>query len=87
MKKCVSKNSNMILVERNKVLMDDAKAEQTFNTFFSNIVETLNIAGDESILSDTRNCRSRHQRCSRKKMFLKNSKNSQGIMPQVCNFT
>ena len=38
-----------------KVLADDAKIAETFNSFFGNIVNTLNIEKDESISCDTGN--------------------------------
>ena len=38
-----------------KVLTDDAKIAETFNSFFGNIVNTLNIEKDESISCDTGN--------------------------------
>ena len=44
------KNSKVTHVERNEVLIDDAKIVQTFNTFFSNIVYTLNIDRNKNIL-------------------------------------
>ena len=49
LEKKVSSNSKMTLVERNKVLIDDAKIAQTFSTFFGNIVDTLNIERNKSI--------------------------------------
>ena len=42
----------MTLVEGGKVLTDDAKIAETFNSFFGNIVKTLNIEKDESIFCD-----------------------------------
>ena len=41
-----SKNSKIILGEDGKVLTDDAKIAETFNSFFGNIVNTLNIEKD-----------------------------------------
>ena len=43
MKKNGSKNNKITLVEGGKVLTDDAKIAETFNSFFGNIVNTLNI--------------------------------------------
>ena len=34
-------------------MTDDAKIAETFNSFFGNIMNTLNIAKDESIFCDT----------------------------------
>ena len=48
-----SKNNKIILVEGGKVLTDDAKIAETFNSFFENIVSTLNIENDESIFCDS----------------------------------
>ena len=36
-----------------KVLTDDAKTGETFNSFFGNIVNTVNTEKDESIFCDT----------------------------------
>ena len=51
--KNASKNNKITLVEGGKVLTDDAKIAETFNSFFGNIVNTLNIEKDESIFCDT----------------------------------
>ena len=48
-----SKNKKITLVESGKVLTDDAKIAETFNSFFGNIVNTLNIKKYESIFCDT----------------------------------
>ena len=50
-----SKNNKITLVEGGKVLTDDTKIAETFNSFFGNIVNTLNIEKDESIFCDTGN--------------------------------
>ena len=42
-----SKNNKITLVEGGKVLTDDAKIAETFNSFFGNIVNTLNMEKDE----------------------------------------
>ena len=48
-----SKSNKITLVEGGKVLTDDTKIAETFNSFFGNIVNTLNIEKDESIFCDT----------------------------------
>ena len=48
-----SKNNKITLDEGGKVLTDDAKIAETFNSFFGNIVNTLNIQKDENIFYDT----------------------------------
>ena len=47
------KNNKITLVEGGKVLTDDVKIAETFNSFFGNIVSTLNIENDESVFCDT----------------------------------
>ena len=44
-----SKNNKITLVEGGKVLTDDAKIAETFNSFFGNNVNTLNTEKDESV--------------------------------------
>ena len=44
-----SKTKKITLVEGGKVLTDDAKIADTFNSFFGNIVDALNIEKDERI--------------------------------------
>ena len=51
----VPKNPKIIFAERNEILIDDTKIAQTFNTFFKNIIDTLNTKRDKSILCDTGN--------------------------------
>ena len=51
--KNASKNNKITFAEGGKVLKDDAKIGETFNSFFGNIVNTLSIEKDESIFSDT----------------------------------
>ena len=53
LKKNGSKNKKIKLVEGGKVLTEDTKIAETFNSFFGNIVNTLNIEKDESIFCDT----------------------------------
>ena len=48
-----SKNNKIAHVEGGKVLPDDVKIAETFNSFFGNIVDTLNIEKDESAFCDT----------------------------------
>ena len=48
-----SRNNKITLVEVGKVLTDDAKIAETFNSLFGNIVNTLNIEKDESIFCDS----------------------------------
>ena len=48
-----SKSNKITLVEGGKVLTDDTKIAETFNSFFGNIVNTLNIEKDESTFCDT----------------------------------
>ena len=55
LKKNGSKNKKIKLVEGGKVLTEDTKIAETFNSFFGNIVNTLNIEKDESIFCDTGN--------------------------------
>ena len=45
-----SRNNKITLVECGKVLADDVKIAETFNSFFGNIVNTLNIEKVETIL-------------------------------------
>ena len=49
-----SKNNKITLAESGKVLTDDAKIAETFNSFFGNMVNTLNIQKVESIFCDRR---------------------------------
>ena len=49
-----SKNNKITLAESGKVLTDDAKVAETFNSFFGNMVNTLNIQKVESIFCDRR---------------------------------
>ena len=44
-----SKNKKITLVESGKVLTDDAKIAETFNSFFGNIVDALNTEKYERI--------------------------------------
>ena len=46
-------NKKITLIESGKVLTDDAKIAETFNSFFGNIVNTLNVEKDERIFCDT----------------------------------
>ena len=46
-------NKKITLIESGKVLTDDAKIAETFNSSFGNIVNTLNVEKDESIFCDT----------------------------------
>ena len=48
-------NNKIAIVEGGKVWTDDTKIAETWNSFFGNIVNTLNIEKDESIFSDTGN--------------------------------
>ena len=48
-----SKSNKITLVEGGKVSTDDAKIAETFNSFFGNMENTLNIQKDESIFCDT----------------------------------
>ena len=48
-----SKNNKITLVEGGKVLIGDSKIAETFNSFFGNMVNTLNIEKDDSIFCDT----------------------------------
>ena len=48
--KHISKISEITLLEKNEILTDDAKITKTFNSLFKNVVNTLNIEKDESIL-------------------------------------
>ena len=48
-----SKSNKITLAEGGKVLTGDTKIAETFNSFFGNIVNTLNIEKDESIFGDT----------------------------------
>ena len=43
LKKNGSKNNKITLVEGDKLLTDDTKIAETFNSYFSKIVSTLNI--------------------------------------------
>ena len=49
-----SNNNKITLAEGGKVLTDDAKISETFNSLFGNFVNTLNDEKDKSIFSDTR---------------------------------
>lgn len=49
------KNSKFTLLGKNKILTFDAKITKTFNSFFKNVINTLNIDKEESILYDTDN--------------------------------
>ena len=53
-KKNRSKNNKITLIEGGKVLTDNAKIAETCNSFFGNIVNTLNIEKNESIFCDAR---------------------------------
>ena len=78
-----SKNNKITLVESGKVLTDDAKIAETFNSFFGNIMNILNIEKDESIFCDTGDETdpllraikkySKHPSILRIKQYLKNS--------------
>ena len=78
-----SKNNKITFVEGGKILKDDAKISETFNSFFGNIVNTLNTEKDESIFSDTgdetdpllgaRKRYSKHPRILRIKQYFKDS--------------
>ena len=48
-----SKNNKIRLAEGDKVLTDDATITETFNSFFGNNVNSLNIEKHESIFCDT----------------------------------
>ena len=48
-----SKNNKITLVEGGKVLTADAKIAETFNLFFGNTENTLNIEKNQSIFCDT----------------------------------
>ena len=50
-----SKNNKITLAEGGRVLTDDAKIAETFNSIFGNIVNTLNIEKDEGIFCDMGN--------------------------------
>ena len=47
-----SKNNKLTPVEGSKVLVNDAKITETFNSLFGYMVNTLNIEKDESIFCD-----------------------------------
>ena len=50
--KKVSKSSKITLSEKGEIVADDTKIPETFNTFFSNIIKTLNIEKNEKVTKD-----------------------------------
>ena len=45
-------NSRITLLENGEVLSEEAKAADTFNEFFSNVVKELKIENDDNLLAD-----------------------------------
>ena len=53
LKKMSLRKTNLTPIEGGKVLVNDAKIAENFNSFFGKMANTLNIEKDESIFCDT----------------------------------
>ena len=51
-KKSCSTNSRITLLENANILSAEAKASDTFNEFFSNVVKELKIEEDDNLITD-----------------------------------